>query len=305
MLGVQELLLGRSELIVEIYLVLVGGMPFENHEFLVVENEVGAFVEGREDGKGFREFEGPTAVLLVSSRGGFAEFNEAKDLLWQGVADAGDRSGRSAVDKAVIDLGIDSRHEDERFVDAGDVLGSVAQGTRSPEFLEADEGGEFAAEGKEEIGFGFEAVVGRVVNDGREVTSRLQDLTKVVALGSGGTSPREDPRNDHEAIGPHFAGVGRMGGRDGRVLRSRPNDRRDSCFDEAANALHALLIGQQGPIAHRSTVNYSPHPGMDEIVGRGHESIVVDDALGIAGGHESGNTAFKNRSGRGHERMMG
>ena len=82
-------------------------------------------------------------------------------------------SGGSAIDEAVEDLGVDSGHEDEGVIDAGDVFGGVAEGGGSAEFLEADEGGELFAEGKEEVGFGFEAVVGAVVNDGGKISSRF------------------------------------------------------------------------------------------------------------------------------------
>jgi len=59
----------------------------------------------------------------------------------------------------VKDLSVDSGHEDEGVVGAGDVFGGVAEGLCSAEFLEADEGGELFAEGEEEVGLGFKAVV--------------------------------------------------------------------------------------------------------------------------------------------------
>ena len=45
-LVVEELLLGRAQLIVGIELLLVSSVTFEDHEFFVVKDEVWAFVEG-------------------------------------------------------------------------------------------------------------------------------------------------------------------------------------------------------------------------------------------------------------------
>ena len=172
-----------AELVVFVDLVGISGVAFENHEFFVIENQIGSFVEGGKNGEGFGKFEGPSAVLLISGRGGFAEFDEAEDFPGQGGADAGDRSGGSAVDEAVVDLGVDSGHEDEGIIDRCDVLGGVAEGRGSTEFLEADEGGELFAELEEEFGFGFEAVVRRVVDDGGQVASGAEDGSEVISLG--------------------------------------------------------------------------------------------------------------------------
>mgnify|MGYP000312497449 CR=1 FL=1 len=139
MLVVEKLLLSRAQLIVGIDLVFVSGVAFEDHELLVVEDKVGAFVKGGKNGEGFGEFERVATGLGVSFGRGFAEPDEAEDFFGKGIANAGDGAGRSAVDKAVINLGIDSGHEDERFILAGDVFGSVAEGIGTAEFLKADE----------------------------------------------------------------------------------------------------------------------------------------------------------------------
>jgi hypothetical protein len=170
-LAVEELLLGRRKLVVGINLVLVGGVSFENHELFVVEDEVRAFVEGGEDGEGFGKFEGVTTVLSVPLCGGFTEFNESEDFLWKSIANTGDGSGCAAIHEAVVDLGVDTSHEDEGVVGAGDVFGGVAQRVCSTKFLKADERGKCFTKGEEEVGFCFEAVVGGVVDDGREVAT--------------------------------------------------------------------------------------------------------------------------------------
>ena len=68
----EELLLGRAQLIVGIELLLVSSVTFEDHEFFVVKDEVWAFVEGGKDGEGFGEFECVAAGLGISFGGGFS-----------------------------------------------------------------------------------------------------------------------------------------------------------------------------------------------------------------------------------------
>lgn len=202
------------------------------------------------------------------------------------------------------DLGVDSGHEDEGVVDAGDVFSSVAQGFCAAEFLEADEGGEFFAKGEEEVGFGFEAVVGGIVNDGGEVATGFEDFAEVVDLGGGRGATGEDSGDDHEAIGPYFTGVGGVGGGDGGVLSSSAYDGGDAGIYKAADAFHALVIGKEGPVAHGSAVDDAAHALVDEALGGFDEGVVVDGAVLIARGHECGDTAFEDGAG-GHVETMG
>lgn len=246
----EELLLGRAQLIVGIELLLVSSVTFEDHEFFVVKDEVWAFVEGREDGEGLREFECVAAGLRVAFGGGFAEFDEAEDFFRKGIAYSGDGSGRSTIDKAVVDLGVNTSHENERFVLACDILGGVAEGIGSTEFLETDEGGKFFAKREEEVGLSLEPVIGRVVNHRRKVTTCFENFAEVMNLCSGRGSTAEDTGDDHEAIGTDFASVGGVGGSDGGVLRTRAHDSRDACFDESFDSFHALVVGEEWPVTH-------------------------------------------------------
>ena len=246
----EELLLGRAQLIVGIELLLVSSVTFEDHEFFVVKDEVWAFVEGREDGEGLREFECVAAGLRVAFGGGFAEFDEAEDFFRKGIAYSGDGSGRSTIDKAVVDLGVNTSHENERFVLACDILGGVAEGIGSTEFLETDEGGKFFAKREEEVGLSLEPVIGRVVNHRRKITTCFENFAEVMNLCSGRGSTAEDTGDDHEAIGTYFASVGGVGCSDGGVLRTRANDSRDACFDESFDSFHALVVGEEWPVTH-------------------------------------------------------
>ena len=246
----EELLLGRAQLIVGIELLLVSSVTFEDHEFFVVKDEVWAFVEGGKDGERFGEFECVAAGLGVTFSRGFAEFDKTENFFWKSIANSGDGSGRSTVDKAVVDLRVNPSHENERFVLACDILGGVAKGIGSTEFLETDEGGKFFTKREEEVGLSLEPIIRRVVNHRRKVTACLENFAEVMNLGSGRGSAAEDTRDDHEAIGSDFASVDGVGGSDSCVLRTRADDSRDSSFDESLNSFHALLVGEEWPVTH-------------------------------------------------------
>ena len=145
---------------------LVGGIPFQGEHVLVVEDEVGAFVEGGEDEQGLFQFLGEAAGLRVALRRGPAEAGVVEDFIGEDVADAGDGADGAAVYVTVKDLGVHAHEEGEVGVAARDVFGGVAEGVGPAEFLEADEVGELGVEVEEQLGPGLEAVVGAVVDDG-------------------------------------------------------------------------------------------------------------------------------------------
>lgn len=184
-LVVEEFLLGRAQLIVGIELLLVSGVTLEDHEFFVVKDEVWAFVEGGKDGERFGELECVAAGLGVAFSRGFAEFDKTENFFWKSITNSGDGSGRSTVDKAVVDLRVNPSHENERFVLACDILGGVAEGIGSTEFLEPDEGGKFFTKREEEVGLSLEPIIRRVVNHRRKVTACLENFAEVMNLGSG------------------------------------------------------------------------------------------------------------------------
>ena len=70
----EELLLARAEFVGAVDLVAVGCVSFENHEFLVVKNEIRTFIEGGEDGECLGKLLRVTARLGIALRGGLAEF---------------------------------------------------------------------------------------------------------------------------------------------------------------------------------------------------------------------------------------
>lgn len=95
-----------------------------------------------------------------------------------------------------------------------------------------------------------------------------------------------------------------MSCRDGGVLSSGSNDGRDAGINESLDSFHALFISEEGPVTHGSAIDDSAHALCDEFLGRFDESVVVDGAVGIAGGHECRNAAFKNGAIVGHAGKM-
>ena len=257
----------------------VGAVTFEDHEFFVIEHEIWAFVEGGEHGECFGEFEGVASCLGVTFCGRFAEFDEAEDLFRESVTNSGDGTSGPAVDKAVVDLSVDSSHEDDGFINAGDVFSGVAERVCSAEFFEADEGGEFFTQREEEVRFGLKPVVRRVVNDGGEISASGEDFGKVVDLSGRRFASREDARDDHEAVCADFACVSSMSGSDGGVLCSGADNGGDACRDEAANAFHALVVCEERPIAHGAAVDDTTHALIDEALASFDKGVIVDFSL--------------------------
>jgi hypothetical protein len=91
--------------------------------------------------------------------------------------------------------------------------------------------------------------------------------------------------------------VGRVGGRDGGVLCAGADDGGDAGLYKAADSFHALVIGEEGPVAHGAAVNDAAHTLFDETLGSFNEGVVVDFSLRVAGGHEGGDAAFEDGAG--------
>jgi PAS domain S-box-containing protein len=201
----------------------------------------------------------------------------------------------------VVDLGINARHEDDGFVDGGDIFSGVAEGVGSSEFLEANEGGKFFTKVEKEVGLGFEAIVGAVIDDSRKVASGFQDRAKMISLRSGGGATGENTGNDHESLSSDLTGVSGVFGCDFGILGSRSDDDRDSGFDKTTDSFLTLGIRKEGPITHRTAIDNGPHSLGDEILRGGDESVVVDFSLRIAGSHEGGDATLEDgRRGVGH-----
>lgn len=271
----------------------VFGVAFEDHEFLVVEDEVRSFVEGGEDVKGIVEFFAETGRDGIASGSRGAKFDKAEDLLRQGIADPGDGSDRTAVDKAVKDLRVDADHEGEIGIAARDVFGGVAERFGSAEFFETDEVGVILPEVKKEIGFRFKSVVGAVVDHCREISSGIENVGEVSALRGRRRSPGHDAGNDHETGGPDFTGVGGMSGGEARILCAGSDDDGDSAFDESGDARLPLGVRQERPVSHGAAVDDSTHAGFDETACGPDEGGKVRLPGGIAGSHESRDAALK------------
>ena len=75
-----------------------------------------------------------------------------------------------------------------------------------------------------------------------------------------------------------------------RILRAGPDDDRDSGFDQLPDAFLTLIIRQQRPVAHGTTVNDAIHPDRHQFRGFAHQGGVIRRAIGQAWSHYGGNT---------------
>src|SRR5271170_7015246 len=128
----------------------------------------------------------------------------------------------------------------------------------------------------------FILIIGAVVDHGGKIDRRFEDAGKMRALGAA----RQGARYDHEALGADFLGVPGEGGRPLRILRARSDDDRDARVDEMLDALHALFVGQQRPIAHGAAVDYGGHSGLDQLSPLAGQRAEVGRPVGLAGGHQ-------------------
>ena len=215
-------------------------------------------------------------------------------LLGQHVADAGDGTGCPAVDKTVEHLGVHTHHEGERGIAPGDVFGGIAERGGAAKFLEAHEVGIFAVQFKEQVGLGFVAVVGAVVDDGGQVHRRLEHAFKVGPLGCKGRAARKNARNDHEAACPHLLGMSGKGSCAGRILRTGADNYRHLGLYQTLHPFHAFFIRKQRPIPHGAAIDHGRHASRDQLSSLFHQRVKVWFPRRGAGGHEGGNGSGEN-----------
>ena len=96
--------------------------------------------------------------------------------------------------------------------------------------------------------------------------------------------------------------MSRVGCRDAGILCAGSNDNRNAGLDQSGDTFLSLRICQERPVTHRAAVDDSPHSCFDE-PGRGaNEGGEIGSAPGIAGSHQSRDTAPEDiRIGRRHE----
>ena len=101
----------------------------------------------------------------------------------------------------------------------------------------------------------------------------------------------EEPRDSTRGmiispLAPIFlAWRGERGGALG-ILRARPDDDREAGLDETLDALHALLVGQQRPVAHRAAIDDGRHAGRDQLPPLAHQRAEIGRPVGLAGRHQ-------------------
>ena len=107
----QELVLAVAEPIRFIEMQMVFAMTFENHERLVVQDEIWAFIESREHLKRVTQFDRQATRLDIAGRSPLAQLCQPQHLQGQRVADSRDSSDRAAGQVTMHDLRIDSDHQ--------------------------------------------------------------------------------------------------------------------------------------------------------------------------------------------------
>ncbi|MNE41385.1 hypothetical protein D3C80_1354530 [compost metagenome] len=269
-------------------------VALQHHHVLEIKNQIRTFIEGGEHGQRLLQFQRADAGIRIALGSGLRQLAEVNDFLRQNIADAGDGAGCAAIDEAVENGRIDADHQGYFIITAGDVLGRITHVGRAAEFLEADKVLVLGAQGKEEIGAGGKAVIGAVVDNRRDIRRSRQDGLEMRLLGGDDRTARQDTGNDHQALGANLLGVGGMcHGRSG-VDRAGADDHRNAGLDQALHAFHALLVGEQRPVAHGTAINDSRHAIGNEFLALAHKRIEIRGAIRLAGGHQCGNHAGKN-----------
>src|SRR6185312_9132464 len=123
------------------YLQLVFRVPLEDHEILVVEDEIDSLVEGGKDVECLVQLLGLTARASIAARRLLAQRDEMQHLLRQHIANARYGADGAAVDVAVEHLGVDADQQHHRSIIPRNVLRRVAKGCGSAELFEPNEVG--------------------------------------------------------------------------------------------------------------------------------------------------------------------
>ena len=142
------------------------------------------------------------------------------------------------------DLRIHAHHQGHGRILTGDMFGGIAQRGGPAKLLEADQMRVAFMQIKEQVGACFKAVIGAVIDDGRQINGGFQHGFEMRALGCNRGTTRQNTRNDHQAAGSDFFGMGGQGAGPLRVLGACTDNHRHTGFQQSLDALHALLVGQ-------------------------------------------------------------
>jgi hypothetical protein len=110
------------------------------------------------------------------------------------------------------------------------------------ELLEADQIRMVLAQREEQVRTGFEAVVGTVVDHGRQVLGGRQDRAEVGLLRNCRRATRQHARDHHQASGANFGSMASMGYGALGVDRAGADDDSQACLDQSRDPLLALRI---------------------------------------------------------------
>ena len=115
-----------------------------------------------------------------------AESHECQDLFRNAIPDPSNCPAGATVNKSMKHLRVDTRHQHDIIVSAGNVLARITQRGCASELFEADQIRKLRSQVEEKVGFGFEAIVGTVVDDGRKFWRCRKNSREMIALRGGG-----------------------------------------------------------------------------------------------------------------------
>ena len=95
----------------------------------------------------------------------------------------------------------------------------------------------------------------------------------------------KEPWDDHQAFGPYLLRVLGMSHSGAGIDRTCANDDGYASFGQGGYTGLALVIGEQRPIAHGTTVDHSVHAGRDEVLAFFHQARRVWPVIGVGGRH--------------------
>ncbi|MCY1370982.1 hypothetical protein D9M69_581060 [compost metagenome] len=77
----------------------------------------------------------------------------------------------------------------------------------------------------------------------------------------------------------------------GRVLRPGTHDHGQASAHQPFDTFHALLVAQQGPVAHGTAIHQGRHADLNEVAAGSDQGVKVRLTVGRARGHQGGNRA--------------
>ena len=147
------------------------------------------------------------------------------------------------------------------------------------------------SQAKEQARARGEAVMRAVVNYRWQVGRGLKNRLEMRLLRGLRRTPRQDPRNQHEAQRTDPGCVSGVRHRSPRVDRARADDRRDAGGNQPGNTFLPVIFCQKRPVPHRTAVNDGRHACLDQFLPLSHERTEIRAPALVARRHQCGHAA--------------